>query len=236
MTKATLAKQSRRDAGRIRGSLSSPTATGRDGLRFPAMTKQRAIAASDHRAGVPEQGLGGVACGGCLPIVALEAANAEHDLRDFLLRGSGAMTVECLQHPAQSRALLPRQAGVGRYGSAVQCGEQAGDGLKPIEAFEAEWDEGGERLGSSRSRRVDQPYSLAIPQIENRIGLVVSVDADRGVDNWVLISICAKNIGRCAEDDGACIVLGKPDHPRFGRSQQWVHGEIATPTAVRSFR
>lgn len=53
--------------------------------------------------------------GGCLPLIATESADPKYDLRNFLLGRARAMTVEGLQHPAQPRALLPCQSGVGRY-------------------------------------------------------------------------------------------------------------------------
>ncbi|HRD86192.1 MAG TPA: hypothetical protein PLF63_13595, partial [Rubrivivax sp.] len=37
-------------------------------------------------------------------------------------------------------------------------------------------------------------------------------------ERWLLVSVYGQNIGRRAKDDDACIVLGKPDQPRFGRS------------------
>ncbi|CEG10422.1 hypothetical protein BN961_03862 [Afipia felis] len=199
------------------------------------MTKQRAITSRDHGACVLEEGFDGVSRGGCLPIVAVERAKSEDDLRYILLRGASAMTVECLQHPAQARAPLLREAGIGRYRTAMQSGEQTGDGLKPVEAFDAERYECAERFGPARSGAVHQPHTLAISEIENRIGLAVSVDADCGGDRWVLVSAGEQNTGQGAENDGAGVVLGKPNRVRFGRIQQRVHGEIVIPTAVLSF-
>ncbi|MDH8495201.1 hypothetical protein QIH13_27875, partial [Klebsiella pneumoniae] len=69
----------------------------------------------------------GVTGGGCLPLIATESADPKYDLRNFLLGRARAMTVEGLQHPAQPRALLPCQSGVGRYGATMEGGEQAGD-------------------------------------------------------------------------------------------------------------
>lgn len=64
------------------------------------MTKQFAIAARDHGAGIADQRLNCVAGGSRLPFVAVERVGAENDLRDLLARGPGAMAVEGLQHPA----------------------------------------------------------------------------------------------------------------------------------------
>lgn len=94
--------------------------TGGCPLRFSAMTKQRPITARDHRAGVLEQGLDGMACRRLLPVVAIERSDAEHDLRDFLLRRAGAIAVDALEHSSLSCALLLRQPRVGWNGPAVK--------------------------------------------------------------------------------------------------------------------
>ncbi len=203
---------------------------------MPTMTQQRAIPSGDHGTGVSEKGFDGMARGGCLPVVAVKRINAKYDLRDLLLRSSSPMTVEGLQHPAQSHALLPSQTGVGRYRAAMKSGEQAANGFEPVEAFQAERDEGAERFGRRRRGRLNKPYALAVAEIENQIGLAVGVDADSGVNRRRLVSAGGQNIGRRAKNDGACIVLGKPDHTRLGRSLRRIHREIATPIAVRSFQ
>ena len=63
---------------------------------MPAMTKQRAIASRDHGAGISEQGFDGVACGGCLPVVAPERVDTKYDLRNLLLGCAMAIAVERL--------------------------------------------------------------------------------------------------------------------------------------------
>lgn len=102
------------------------------------MTKKHAIAARDHRAGIPEQRFDCVACGGLLPVVAIERANAKYDLRDLLLRRAIAIAIDALQHPSQPCALLFGQPCFGRNGPLVERGEQALDGLKPVEPLDAE--------------------------------------------------------------------------------------------------
>lgn len=204
-------------------------------LELPAMTKQRAIPTDDHCAGISKQGFGGVAGGRCLPLVATKRADPKYDLRNLLLGRAGAMTVEGLQHPAQPRTLLPCQSGVGRYGAAMEGCEQAGDRFQPVEAFQAERDEGAETFGGCRGG-MNQRYALAVSEIENQVGLAADGDADGGVDRRLGVSACGWNIGRCAKNDGACVFLGKPDHPRIGWCLHRVYREIATPTAARSCR
>jgi hypothetical protein len=203
---------------------------------LPAMTKQRAIPTHDHRSGISKQGLGGVAGGRCLPVVATKRADPKNDLRDLLLGRARAMTVESLQHPAQPRTLLPCHSGVGRYGATMKGGEQAGDRFEPVEAFQAERDEGAERFGGPCRGGTNKRYALAVAEIENQMGFAAGVDADGGVDRRLGVSACGWNIGRCGKNDGAGVFLGKPDHPRFGRCLHRVYGEIATPTAARSCR
>lgn len=60
------------------------------------MTKQFAIAARDHGAGIRDKVCHDVAGGGGLPFVTGEFADAQNDLGDFLLCRSGAIPVNCL--------------------------------------------------------------------------------------------------------------------------------------------
>lgn len=180
------------------------------------MTKQRTIAARDHGARVPKQSLDGMARGGCLPLVAIERIDAKDDLGDFLLRSAGATAIDALQHPAQTRALLPRQAGVGRNGTAMKGREETGDGFESVEAFQSKWYERAERFVSQRRERLNEAHGLAVAEIENPIGLAVGVNAGRGVDRRLRMGAGGQNGGRRAKNDGARIVLGQPYHPCFG--------------------
>ena len=74
----------------------------------------------------------------CLPFVAIELADAHENLRDFLLRGAGALSVEGSQHAPQTCALLPGQTGVRRDGTAMQGGEKSAYSFDTIEAIEIE--------------------------------------------------------------------------------------------------
>ncbi len=74
----------------------------------------------------------------CLPFVAVEVADVQEGLSDFLLRCAGAVSVESLQHTSQTCALLPGQAGIRRDGTAMQGSEESAYGFEAIEAIEVE--------------------------------------------------------------------------------------------------
>ena len=74
----------------------------------------------------------------CLPFVAVEVADVQEGLSDFLLRCAGAVSVESLQHTSQTCALLPGQAGIRRDGTAMQGSEESAYGFDAIEAIEVE--------------------------------------------------------------------------------------------------
>jgi hypothetical protein len=112
------------------------------------MSKQFAISARDHRAGISQQSHDRMAGRGRLPFIAGEAAQVKDNLGDFLLGGAIARSVEGPQHPAQPNALLSRQTGVRRDGAAVKGGEEAVDGFQPIETIDAERNYGGERFSA----------------------------------------------------------------------------------------
>ena len=118
----------------------------------------------------------------------------------------------------------------------MEGGEQAGDRFEPVEAFLPERDEGADGFRGSCRGGMNKRDALAVSEIESQMGLVAGVDADGGVERRLGVSACGWNIGRCAKNDGACVFLGKPDHPRFGWCLHRVYREIATPTAARSCR
>lgn len=102
------------------------------------MTQEFPIAARDHRAGIAQERFDGMAGGGRLPFVSVELADVQENLRDFLLRGARALSVEGSQHAPQTCALLPGQTGVRRDGTAMQGGEKSAYGFDAIEAIEIE--------------------------------------------------------------------------------------------------
>lgn len=101
------------------------------------MTQQLFVSAGDHGAGIAKQGLHAMTSGRSLPFVPVEMTNVEEDLRDLLLGRSIAIPVDRLQHLAQPRTLLPRQARVGRDGAAMQSRKELMNGLDPVEAVQA---------------------------------------------------------------------------------------------------
>lgn len=110
------------------------------------MTKERAIAAGNHRAGISQQRFNRMTCGGLLPVVAIEPVGSENCLRDLLLGGAIAIPVETLQHSAQSHPLLMGQPCVGWNDAAVKSAEQTADRGDSVEALNAERNKSGNRV------------------------------------------------------------------------------------------
>ena len=128
------------------------------------MTKQFAIAARDHGAGIREKVCHDVAGGGGLPFVTGELADAQNDLGDFLLCRSGAIPVNCLQHAPRAGQLLAREPCVGRNGAAVKGGKQPSDGFHAIEPLHAERDHRYDRLLGRPVVEKRQVQALAVSQ------------------------------------------------------------------------
>lgn len=105
--------------GEVAGCRNRPPAKDPRRLLSPPVTQQFSVSAGDHGAGVAQQRLHAMAGGRGLPRIPVEMADPEEDLRDLLLGRSGAMSIDRLQHLAQPRALLPRQARVRRNGAAM---------------------------------------------------------------------------------------------------------------------
>ncbi len=144
------------------------------------MTKQLAVAARDHGAGIADQRLHGMARGRRLPFTAVERAKVENDLRDLLAGGAGAIAVEGLQHPSQSRPLLAGQARVRRNRAAMQGGEKTMDRFEPVQPVHVERHDRGGR----RNAVVDELKMLAVAEIERHIGGAIRAQRDGGVDSW----------------------------------------------------
>jgi len=194
------------------------------------MSKQFAISARDHRAGVSQQSHDRMASRGRLPFIAGEATETKYDLGDFLLGGAVARSVESPQHPAQARALLPRQTGVRRHGAAVKGGEKAVDSLQPIEAIDAEGNDGGERFSAWNPVGQCDLSALALAKIVKRahrlaIGPFGADDARRESAARI------ENFRRGRQDNDACIFGRRPEDGRLGKIEEWIDREIATPSA-----
>ncbi len=142
------------------------------------MTQKFSIAAGDHRAGIAQERFDGMAGRGCLPFVAVEVIYVQESLSDFLLRGAGPVSIEGLQHPSKTCALLPGQSGVGRDSAAMQCREEATNRLNSVEAFETERNDGhGHRIAIHST--VDDLEILPVAERETEItGGAVRRDVD----------------------------------------------------------
>lgn len=175
-------------------------------------------------------------CGGLLPIVAIEPADAKYDLRDLILRRAVAIAVEALQHSPHSRALLRRQPRVGRNSPAVKRGKQTIDRLKPVEPLNAERNERGDGRVGGQLARSHQLNDLATAEIMAEKSFGAIANEDRAVERWSLVSACGQNCGLLRERDGACIVLQEPEDVGCRRGIQRIDREIATSIAAGSPR
>ena len=138
-----------------------------------AMAKQLAIAATDHCASAAQQPHDGVTRRGSLPFIAGEPPCPEEDLGDFLLRGAGARTIHGLQHAARPRQLLARQPGVGRNAAAMERGQEAGDGLDPIESLRSERHQGDDGLTGGRVAGKNEVETLAVAEVVQDVQAVL---------------------------------------------------------------
>lgn len=139
------------------------------------MTKQFAIAARDHGAGIPDQCFHRMTDGRRLPFVTAYRTDAEYDLCDLLTGGACAIAVEGLQHPAQPRPLLAGHARVRRDGTAVQGGEQPMDCFEAVQSVDAERHE----RGCGRNAIVDELKILAVAEVDPDIGGTIRAQRNR---------------------------------------------------------
>ena len=167
---------------------------------------------------------------GRLPFVAGKTAQTEDDLGDFLLGGAVARSVDSPQHPAQARALLSRQTGVRRDGAAVKGGEEAVDGFQPIEAIDAERNDGGERFSARNPVWQRDLSALTLAKIVKRIrrlaiGPFSADEARREFAGRI------ENLRRGRQDNDARILGRRPEDRRLGQVKERIDREIATPSA-----
>lgn len=177
-----------------------------------------------------------MACGGLLPVVAIEPANAKYDPRDFLLRRAIAIAVDALKHSSQSRALLFCQPRVGRDSPAVKCRKQTIDRLKSVEPLDAEGDECADGRIGRQSAGSHQLDGLPTAEIMPEKSLCTVANGNSAIERWAPVSACSENCGLFGEYDGAGIVLREPEDLGCRRRIQRIHREIATPTAAGSRR
>jgi len=100
-----------------------------------------------------------------------------------------------------------------------------------------DWDDGGERM--SRGRGIWQPDLMLVSSRSQNEMFAVACSTARaqsrparrrerqfaGVCRWI-----------CAEYNGACTPIGKPEEFGLIRAQSWIDREIATPSAARDRR
>ncbi len=91
-----------------------------------------------------------------LPFVAADIVDIEDHLRDRLLRGAIAESVECLEHSASSRTLLGCQSRVWRHGAMMKRREQAFNRLQTVEAGDVERDDRNQRCDRRRIADLDE--------------------------------------------------------------------------------
>lgn len=194
------------------------------------MTKQLAIATGDHGAGAAQQAHDGVAGRRGLPFVAGEPAGVEDDLGDFLLGRAIAVAIGGLQHAASPGQLLRRQARIAGHVTAMQGGEEPGDGFEAIEALKAERHDGRKRPTRRCVGRKDEVEALAVGQVAQMVKPVLRSDEIRAVQQREHVAGGGKRRRREGEDDAAGIFLWQPEDVRVGCPMRRIDGEIAVPT------
>ena len=112
-----------------------------------------------------------------LPLVAVERVDTKNDLGDLLARRAGAMAIEGLKHPAESRSLLAGQARVGRDRTTMQGGEKAINRFEPIQPVHTERHDGRGWCDAI----VDELEVLTIAEIEKNVGAAVQIQRDGSV-------------------------------------------------------
>ncbi|MBP2277028.1 hypothetical protein H4W01_002409 [Sphingomonas sp. PL20] len=194
------------------------------------MTKQFAIAARDHGAGIREEVGHDVAGGGGLPFVTGEFADAQDHLGDLLLGCSGAMSIDRLQHAPRAGQLLTREARIGWNGAAVKGGEQPSDGFHAIEPLHAKRDHRYERRLCRSVSGKRQVQALAVSQFMQDMRAVFGRYLSEGR------AIRSDGCWRRRQYNRSGIFLRKPEHLRLGGLESWGDREIAAPTVYRRVR
>jgi len=198
------------------------------------MSKQFSIAARDHGAGIPQERFHGMAGRGRLPFITAELADTEENLGDFLLGRAVAVTVECLQHAARPRSLLPGQSGICWNGTPVKRREKAADGLDAIKAIDAEWNERGNRRSADIDAVSQHLNMLSVAKVVEEVDALLSVTWIGALNDGLFAGVCHQQRGRARKYDDARILLRKPEYGSGGRSNQRIDREIATPNAAGS--
>lgn len=136
------------------------------------MTQEFAVASRDHGPGIAQERFDAMPIRGNLPFVAGKTTDMKENLSDFLLGRASSGAVECPEHSAMAVTLLTCQARVGRNGAAVQGREEALNGFDPVEALDAERDDGDPGRGV-RCRVIDDLNMLAVSEIQTKCCIAV---------------------------------------------------------------
>lgn len=196
------------------------------------MTQKSSITARDHGPGIAQERLYGMASRRRLPFIAIERPDLEHNLRDFLLRGAGSVSIEGPQHPSKACPLLAGQAGIRWDGAVVQGREQTTNGFDPVEAIEVEWDD-GDRERVAVEGAVENLEMLAVVKIETKIRIcTVRPKLDVPGPDRCDAQAFAQTRGGIGQNNDAGIKLRQPEDGGIRRRGQRIDGEIATPTAA----
>ncbi len=200
------------------------------------MTKQFAIAASNHGAGIPEKAHDGVPCRRGLPFIAGEFSGAEDHLCDLLLGRPLPRAIGGPQHSLGPFQLLARQTRVRRHDATMERCQKAGDRFHAVEAVEPERDQRRERLVASGIGGQDDVNALAIAEVMQVMRAFLRDQSIRDRQCFGNVAIGREEGRRRRKDDRAGIGLWKPEDFRLGGVQRGIDGEIATPTAGRRAR
>lgn len=191
------------------------------------MTKQSAIAARDHGAGVPQQGFDRMAGRRCLPCITVEVAGLENCLSDFLLGRVIAKAVKGAKHALRPCPLLGRYSGIGRDSAAMDCGEQAMQGFESIEPFKVERNDCRDRRRAGR----EQLKLLAIGKPNYGMdALLVDLLFPTRKQRRIVICVDEKR-WRGRQDNDAGVVLRQPENGGRRMIEKWIYREIATSSA-----
>lgn len=200
------------------------------------MTKQFAITARDHGEAVLDQVHGRVAFRRDFPIVAPHGPEPEDRLGDFKMVRAVAMSVDRLQHTPRAGQLLTREARVWRNGAAVEGGEKTRDRLHAVEALDAKWDHGDERLAGRSVSGKRQVQALPVAQIVQDVKVVFGRLVRRLSRLQEGRAIRSDGRGCRRQDDRSGIFRRKPEYLCLGGLQSRGDKEIATPIFGRPGR
>lgn len=132
------------------------------------MTKQAAVAARDHIAGVPQKRLDPVTGRRRLPFVSVKVADTKEDLGNFLLGRAISGAVNSLQHESLPSSLLTCKPQFARDGAAMKCAEKATHGFDSVEALKPKRNDGDSGLRQS-NRIVGDLKILTIAESQSKI-------------------------------------------------------------------